>query len=664
MVQTLQDLTILLLVSLPINILFHRIKLPSIMGFLVAGMLIGPHGLELIGDPQSVENLSEIGIILLLFLIGLEFSLGHMVKNLATILSAGGLQLGLTAGAGYGICLWLGFPPNQALALGLLAALSSTAVVMKMITDRVEIDTLHGRVCIGILLFQDICVVPMMLVIPLLVHSGDISALDFGIAMIKSLAAVGAIFFLSRLLVPRTLGIIARLGSKEHLTLLVILIIMGTGWVSHHLGLTLAMGAFIAGLIISDSEYSHQIILDILPLKDYFGSIFFISLGMLLQTDMFFADVGLYLGLAAGLIALKTILAWAASWGARNSFRISFIVGLRLAQVGEFSLILASLALELGLFDHQLYQSFLIVAILSLLTAPLLIQASSELSFRLFAGGRADDAEAPREKSIADHVIIVGYSLVGRNLSHVLKEIHIPFQVIALDGEMVKQALTEQVPVLYGDSTQSETLDRAGLRDAKMIVVAIPDYKATQQVVGLARKLNPNIYILVRTPFASQMDELTQAGANQVIPEEFETSVEIFSRVLREFTIPNNVIEQQVELVRLGCYSMFRGLSLNVDDMKNFSTYLTASLSKSFQVLETSWSRGQRLDDLQLTAQTAATLIAVVRNNQVQPNPEKDFKIETGDILILFGRHAPLDRAERYLATGPGEAPELKGSEL
>jgi len=661
MVQTLQDLTILLLVSLPINILFHRVKLPSIMGFLVAGMLIGPHGLELIGDPQSVENLSEIGVILLLFLIGLEFSLSHMVKKWAAILVSGGLQLGLTAGAGYGICLWLGFPPNQALALGLLAALSSTAVVMKMITDRVEIDTLHGRVCIGILLFQDVCVVPMMLVIPLLVHSGDISALDFGIAMIKSLAAVAAIFFLSRLLVPRALGAIARLGSKEHLTLLVILIIMGTGWVSHHLGLTLAMGAFIAGLIISDSEYSHQIILDILPLKDYFGSIFFISLGMLLQTDLFFAEAGLYLGLAAGLIGLKIILTWVASWGARNSFRISFIVGLRLAQVGEFSLILASLALELGLFDNPLYQSFLIVAILSLLAAPVLIQVSSGLSFLLFSGGGkpADEVEPASEKSITDHVIIVGYSLVGRNLSHVLKEINIPFQVVVLDGEMVKQALTEKVPVLYGDSTQSETLHRAGLCDAKLIVVTIPDYKACQQVVGLARKLNPDIYILVRTQFASQMDELTKAGANQVIPEEFETSVEIFSRVLREFKIPNNVIEQQVELVRLGCYSMFRGLSLNTDDLKKFSTYLTASLSKSFQVLGNSWSLGQRLDDLQLTAQTGATLIAVVRNNQVQPNPEKDFQIETGDVLILFGRHAPLDRAERYLATGPspGSAP-------
>jgi CPA2 family monovalent cation:H+ antiporter-2 len=656
MVQTIQDLTILLLVSLPINILFHKIKLPSVMGFLIAGILIGPHGLQLIGDLESVNHLAEIGVILLLFIIGLEFSLGHLVKNLSRILRAGGLQLGLTTLLVYLVLASQGFSGNQSLVLGLLVALSSTAIVLKMITDRAEIDTIHGRLCIGVLLFQDVCVVPLMLIVPLLAQSGPTGSVDLLLAMLKSLAAVGGIFFLSRLMVPRALEAIARLGSKEHLTLFVILIIMGTGWVSEKMGLSLAMGAFIAGVILSESEYNHQIILDILPLKDYFASIFFISVGMLLQTDIFFNSPLTLLGLTLGVILLKAGVASIAALLVKTNIRISFIVGLRLAQIGEFSLILASLALDHQLLDNTLYQSFLIISILSMLIAPLLIQGSSRISIALFSRFGTvtrEEGEGDAIQSLTDHVVIAGYGLVGRNLAKVLREINIPYMVIELDGELIKQALTEKAMVLYGDPTHRDTLNRARISDARVIVVSIPDAQATEQTVRLSRKLNSNLYIMVRTRFASQVEGLTHAGANQVIPEEFETSIEIFSRVLQEFRIPNNIIEQQVELVRLEGYSMFRGLSLNVESLKKFSTYLAASLSKSFQVMDSSWARNRRLQDIQLKENTGATLIAVVRNNQAQPHPEEAFEVEPGDTLILFGRHLQVDRALKYLEEGP-----------
>ena len=282
-----KDLTLLLLVSLPINIAFHRVKLPSVMGYLIAGILIGPHGLKLISDVASIKELAEIGVVLLLFVIGLEFSLGRLLKNLGSVLGVGGLQLGLTTIFVWFIFKTIGFQQNQSVALGLIVALSSTAIVLKMITDRAEIDTLHGKLCIGILLFQDLCVVPFMLLLPLLGQSEVNSNLDFALAMVKSLTAMIAIYFLSRLIVPKTLIWIARVGNKEHLTLSVVFIILATGWASQKMGLTLAMGALIAGMIISESEYNHQIILDILPLRDYFSSIFFISIGMLLQMEVF-----------------------------------------------------------------------------------------------------------------------------------------------------------------------------------------------------------------------------------------------------------------------------------------------------------------------------------------------------------------------------------------
>ena len=248
------------------------------MGYLVAGVLIGPYGGQLIGDIDSVKHLAELGVILLLFVIGLEFSLTRLLKDLVSIVGVGGLQLILTAGSVGLIFLLYGFGQNQSIAFGVLAALSSTAIVLKMITDRAEIDTLHGKLCIGTLLFQDICVVPIMLLMPLLAKAGTLPPMHFFLAMLQSIAAIVVIFFLSKLIIPRMLAWIARIGNKEHLTLSVIFIILITGWVSTKMGLTFAMGALIAGMIISDSEYNHQIIIDILPLRDYFSSIFFISM--------------------------------------------------------------------------------------------------------------------------------------------------------------------------------------------------------------------------------------------------------------------------------------------------------------------------------------------------------------------------------------------------
>ncbi len=657
MEQIIKDLAILLLVSLPINIVFHKIKLPSIMGFLVAGMIIGPSGLQLIEATESVEKLAEIGVILLLFVIGLEFSLRYLLKNLAVVLGVGFLQLGLTGVLVFFAFDALEFPLNQSVLMALLIPLSSTAVVLKMITDRAEIDTLHGRICIGTLLFQDLCVVPMMLVIPLLARSGDLSPVDFGIALTKSIAAVAVIFFLARLIVPRSLEAIARMGNKEHLTLFVIFIILGTGWVSESMGLTLAMGAFIAGMIISESEYSHQIVLDILPLKDYFVSIFFISVGMLLQVEVFFASAGVFLKWTFAAIGLKLAVAFFAALIFSRSFRNALIVGVRLAQVGEFSLLLAALALKKGLFLPEQYQSFLIVSILTLLSAPLLIQVSAGAAMALqslFSGKPVAEEETAlaEETQISDHVIICGFGLVGRNLSRVLKETNTPFVVLDLDGEIIRQALQQDIQAQFGDYTQRETLIRAGIHKARMIVFTVPDTLAAEQAVRLSRSLNPDVYILVRVPYASQVEEMNAAGADQVIPEEFETSVEIFSRVLREYHIPNNVIEQQVELARLEGYSMFRGLSLNLESMQKFSTYLTASLTESFHVQEDSWCHEKSVAELGLTTGADAKLIAVVRGNDIHANPEEAFRLRMGDIVILFGRHAPLNRSIRTLRFG------------
>ena len=243
------------------------------------------------------------------------------------------------------------------------------------------------------------------------------------------------------------------------------------------------------------------------------------------------------------------------------------------------------------------------------------------------------------------HVVIAGYGTIGQNLSRVLREINIPFLVLDLDGERVKRALSNNMNALFGDSTREDTLKKAGIKNARMIVFSTPDLVSMQEAIRSARKLNPNLYILARTPNANQVEEMTEAGANFVIPEEFETSVEIFSRVLKEFHIPNNVIEQQVELIRLEGYSMLRGLSLEIKGLQKFSAYLTASLTESFQVMNESWANQKTLEDMKIKDKTGARLIAVVRVNDVHPNPSQDFLVQSGDIIVLFGRHIQLDQS-------------------
>jgi CPA2 family monovalent cation:H+ antiporter-2 len=652
----LQDLTLLLLVSLPINIFFHRIKLPSIMGFLIAGILIGPNSLGLIGDTKTVEELAEIGVVLLLFVVGLEFSIGRLLKNLKTVIGFASLQMLLTILVFFFVLWKAGLPGNQSLVFGILIALSSTAIVLKIMTDRGEINSLHGGICVGALLFQDLCVVPLTILIPILaVPEGGYSGMQLGLAFAKSIAAVASIFIFSRLLIPKMLEFIAHTGSKELLTLSVILIVLGTCWASEVLGLTLAMGAFIAGMILADSEFNHQIILDILPVKDYFAGIFFISVGMLLQVQLFFDSFFWQLGLAVGLIALKAILGFISACLSRSPIRISFIVGMRLAQIGEFSLILADMALDNGFFSDAQHQIFLTVSILSMLIAPLLVSVSTILSIKLFSNNSDDNADEEEEgtQNLSGHVVIAGYGTIGQNLSRVLREINIPFLVLDLDGERVKRALSNNMNALFGDSTREDTLKKAGIKNARMIVFSTPDLVSMQEAIRSARKLNPNLYILARTPNANQVEEMTEAGANFVIPEEFETSVEIFSRVLKEFHIPNNVIEQQVELIRLEGYSMLRGLSLEIKGLQKFSAYLTASLTESFQVMNESWANQKTLEDMKIKDKTGARLIAVVRVNDVHPNPSQDFLVQSGDIIVLFGRHIQLDQSLVLLESGP-----------
>jgi CPA2 family monovalent cation:H+ antiporter-2 len=560
----LNDLLILLAASLPIAFLCSRFRLPVIVGFMLTGVLIGPAGLGLIRQSQDVELLAEIGVVLLLFTIGLEFSLKRLLEMKRLVLGGGGLQVTITTLVVLALSLAVGRSFNQSLFYGFLFALSSTAIVLKSYMDRLEIDTPHGRAGVGILLFQDLCIVPMMLLTPILSGQEGSSFGNIALRIGTALAVVAGIIVTARTIVPFLLHHIVRLRSPEVFIIFVVLVSLGTAWLTSLFGMSMALGAFVAGLVLSESEYSHQIVSDIMPFRDVFNSVFFISIGMLLSVGFLLNHLLIVLLWVVALIVGKALITLLALRLLGNSLRIAAMVGIGLAQVGEFSFILAKVGAAQGLLPAEDYQQFLAAAILSMIATPLLISLAPRfgmaLQARLAPHSRLEPrpVHLPGEEELEKHVIVVGYGLNGRNLACVLERAGIPYRVLELNAETVRQARAAGVPIEYGDALRREVMSHAGIQRAAVLVLAISDPLATRHIVALARELRSDLHIIVRTRYLSELPELYKLGATQVIPEEFETSIEIFARVLEQYEIAPERIQREAEIVRRAGYEILR----------------------------------------------------------------------------------------------------------
>ncbi|HAK59897.1 MAG TPA: potassium transporter KefB [Nitrospiraceae bacterium] len=646
-VSIFRDLIILLAVSLPITYAFHRVRLPAIVGFLITGVLIGPHGAAIITETVVVERLAELGVVLLLFAVGLEFSVADILRSGRQLLIGGSSQVLLTIAAVVGIAVLLQYSLAQAIFFGFLASLSSTAIVLKMYSDRGELDSAHGRLATGILLFQDIAVVPMMLLLPVLgqaTTAGTVSLLSILKTLGSAILGIVIVFLAARKIVPFLLHQVIRLKNREMFFLLVVLLCLGTAWITYRLGLSLALGAFLAGLIISESEYSHHIVADIMPFRDYFSSIFFISIGMLLHMRYFMEHWHILLITTIVLVSIKAIVVIATATGLRYPIRSSLLAGVGLAQIGEFSFLLSKQGETHGLISGDVFQMFINTSILSMLATPFIIQLSPWLVSKLPIGSPTPEEEG-ETCSLTGHTIIAGFGLNGKNLARTLKATNIPYVTLEVNADTIRKARREGESILYGDITRIDVLVRAGVDCAKMIVFAISDFTATRIAVRLARQLNHSIYILVRTRYALEVDELYKLGADQVIPEEFETSIEIFSRVLHQYHIPNNIIANQINLVRFEGYKMLRGTSLAQENIDRIAALFANATVENVQIQPDSSAVDKTLKELDLRNTTGATVIAVARNGEASTNPGPDFRLQSDDILVLLGAHSTLDEA-------------------
>ncbi len=650
-IPLIKELFLIFAVSVVVLLACLRVRIPAVVGFLFTGVVVGPHGLGLVSGVHEVEILAEIGVILLLFTIGIEFSLQEFIRVRRLVLLGGGIQVVSTIALSCLLSLHgsLGF--RQALFIGFLISLSSTAIVLKLLQEKAAMESPHGQVSLAVLIFQDIVVIPMMFLIPLL---GGAAARPEGgllVPLLKTLGVIGLLIAAARWVVPVILYQIARTRSRELFLLSVMVICFAVAFLTQSVGLSLALGAFVAGLIISETEFGHETLGSVIPFRDVFMGLFFVSIGMLLDVK-FLAQHPLTVGLLTLSIMLgKALLVTISVIYLGYPLRTAVLAGLALCQVGEFSFVLFMRGTEFGLLTGSFPQLFLSVSVLSMSVTPFAIALAPRAADRLLKlripqrlvrGLAAGKAGGPERAKLKDHLIVVGFGLNGRNVAQVAKVAGIPYLIVEMNPETVRRERANGEPIHYGDATQEALLESVGVHGARVLVVVIADPWAVRKIVAVARKLNPKLFILARTRFVSEMKPLYETGANDVIPEEFETSIEIFCRVLAKYLTPREEIERLVGEARCGCYQMFRSLAPDSPSLSDLKVRLPEMEIVTLRVGATSPLAGQTLEDVRLRSKYGVTALAIQRRKEIHTNPDGGFRISSLDLLVLLGSPARL----------------------
>ncbi len=664
-IPILQDIVVILGLSIVIILAFQRLKLPAILGFLLAGIIAGPYAFNLISSQHEVELLSEIGIIFLLFVIGIELSLKGLASIKRIIFLGGGLQVGGTILITAGIATLFGLPLNTSIFLGFLFSLSSTAIVLKLLQEKGEIASPHGRIGLGILIFQDIVVVPMMLFTPLLAGETPNILSTIAIMALKILAVLVLVYILARYVVPKVFGWVVKTKNQELFILTVVVFCFGVAWLTSTVGLSLALGAFFAGLIISESDYSHQATANVLPFREIFISFFFISVGTLLNLEFFFNHIVSILLLVLGVVLLKMAVVGITVLILKYPARTVFLALFSLFQVGEFSLLLSGVGKDNGLIPENIYQYFLAISIITMGITPFLISASPRITYSIL---KAPIPSAVRkrlenikksthveeefsEENLQDHLVIIGYGINGENISKAAKQAEIPYVIIDTNPDTFEKAKLKKEPIIFGDATQSLILKHAHIQEARVIVIAISDPSATRKILTSIRQFTQTATVIVRTRYVREIEEVIRLGADEVIPEEFETSIEIFTRVLKKYLVPFDEIQDFINHIRSSDYEMLTSMKkgahspalqhLNIPNKE----IVTIKVQRDNHKIV-----GKSIEESGIGKNYRVTLLAIQRDNRYLTEISPQTSIKQGDLLYLFGHPNNINHLNNMLS--------------
>jgi monovalent cation:H+ antiporter-2, CPA2 family len=659
--RLLEELVIAYGVGVLVVLLLHRLRVPVVVGFLVAGVVVGPHGAGLVRDVEAVGALADIGVVILLFTIGVEMSVSRVIRMGAGLLIAGLLQMVLTAG-GTALPAWLlSGSGTTAITLGLLVAASSTTLLLRILQERGEVDSPHGRLAVGISIVQDLCVVPIMILLPLIggaARGPEETALAIG----KAVAVLAGTVVLARWVVPRVFEAVVNVRSRELFALTVLFLCIGTAWLAGLAGLSLALGAFLGGLVVSESPYSQQVLGEMLPLRDGLAGLFFIGVGMLLDLGHAVDHAPEVLAAVAAILVFKTLVTALAVAVAGYGLRIAVLVGIALAQVGEFSFVLSREATRLGLLDHAAQQLFLAAAVLTMAASPFAYRAAARLADaadRLGRGRIRRRLEADAlPANFGDHVILLGFGVTGRNVAKALDHHGRPWVVVEINPETVRRERAAGTHILYGDAGHPEVLAKAGIAAARLLVVAINDAPSARRVVELAKRMNKNVRVLVRTRFVREVPDLIALGADDVVPEELESSVELFARALRAYDLPHEAIERSVQAIRAGQAVRPRDAFGGVGSAT--ARALAGVDLETHVVGPGAPADGKTVGELDVHRLHGVTIVGVTRLGDLLPDVTASTRLAAADVVVVVGRPERLAAAAAlFHPPVPGEEPPL-----
>jgi len=552
----LTEILLVLLMATVVAVIFEKFHLPTILGFLLTGVIIGPQVLGILSDSQHIRMLAELGVVLLMLTIGLEFSVERLrgMQNIAVI--GGSLQILISIGASMAFGWWRGWTFYESFFLGSVIALSSTAIVLKFLMDRGEIDSPHGRIAISILIFQDLAVVPLMIFLSAFGQSMSSVGMALGMAFLKTFLLLAGAFVFSRFLLPQLLYRVAAIRNREIFFLFSVVICLGMAWGSGALGLSMAIGALLAGFMFANTGFSHQLIGDIIPFRHLFVSIFFVSIGLLFDIHFFLNHIFLVLSVVGLVLFINFFIMTLLIMAFGFPPRVAVITGIILSQIGEFSFLLIEMARGSGHITPELYQVLLSTAFLTMLMTPLLFAAIPfVLKFlsRYLIFGVPPKSWVKQDRtlsSLTGHVILCGFGPTGRDLAVAFQEEKVPFVIVEMNPVKMREAKKMHMKAIYGDAANQEVLKRVGISRARAVIVSFPDPLGITQIIRVVQALNPDVTLAVRTRYEGQMPQLYELGADIVVTEEWEASHELNRLVLGQLDIPKERIEYHLGRIR------------------------------------------------------------------------------------------------------------------
>jgi len=648
----LADLVLTYAIALFLVVILARARVPSIVAFMLAGVVAGPGVTRIISTPEEVEMLAEIGIVLLLFTVGLDFSLAAMRQIWRTIVAAGAMQIaGTAAVVGLVLVVAGNLPVKLAIFIGLFVALSSTAIVLKGLAERNELASPHGRLTVGILLLQDLAIVVLLLLVPILSGQTPLSAVPMAVG--RALLAIGLVAGASRILLPALLRFVTASRRREAFPLAILVASVGTAWLSSLVGLSMAVGAFLAGLMLAESEFSHQAYAEVRPIRDVLSGLFFISLGMLIDLPTVLAHLPLVLGVAAAIIVGKAIVATGALVGSMSPVRVAIASGIGLAQVGEFSFILGRAGVDAGLLPTQLWQTMLGASIATMIATPSLLASAPAVAswFRAGEGSHTPGLAAGGIPPLSGHVIVLGFGVGGRLVARAIRDLGVPYLILELNGATVSRAKAEGERIFYGDATSPESLQAAQLESAIAVVCLLSDPDAAERMVKTVRQRSPSIPIVVRTRYRLEAERLLALGATVAVAEELEASLEVVAQLLGRLQVAGNTIEALLDVFRRESVSL-RPLRAPRAMLQSLPEQLQQMPVSSHRVEEGQWAVGRTVAELNLRARAGASILAIQRQGRYITALSPDDAVESGDVLYLTGDDSDVMLARHRLEAG------------